>query len=137
MTTTFHGTALVLTWTYGTNGTITLNTGYRSMSYDPSVDSVDVTSGPDANHTYIMGAKDGKANVSFLQATKGTAVLTGLIEGQLGTLKWQPEGTASTYPYSSAPFYSLGIKQAFSYSGEPVFSVDLQQNGSRTDGTNT
>jgi hypothetical protein len=136
MTTTFHGTALIATWTYGTSGTLVINTGYRSLTYDPTVDKVDVTSGPDGQHSYMMGAKDGKANFTFLQASKGTQILTAFVEGQLGTLKWQPEGMAATYPVHTAAFYSDGIKHAFNYAGEPVFSCDLQQTGARTDGTN-
>jgi hypothetical protein len=136
----FSGSALVVTWTYGA-GTNVLTGDQRTFSYTPSIDYIDVTAGADANKKYITGVKDGQA--SFEALLQGGTILTGtvayanLAEGYSGTIKWQPEGTASTKPYFSMPALCGGCNYSYPYADVVTVSIPFQQNGARTEGTNT
>lgn len=136
----YAGSSLVCNWTSGT-ASIALAGDFRTVSYTPSLAFYDATSGSDTAVKRITGLADGAAAVSGVMGTSGPAGLgtsgfTFLKEGAVGTLKIQPEGTATGKPSISVPCLSLGIKWNIPYNNVVEYSVDFQQNSARTDGTN-
>ena len=136
----YTGSALVVTWTTAT-GTTTMTGDQRSFSYAPSINLVDATAGADANKNYVTGVKDGQAQFEALlqsgTGAGGTAnYVVECVEGKSGTLKWQPEGTAGSKPYSEMPAICMGASYSYPYEDVVTVSVPFQQNGARTDGAN-
>ncbi len=137
MATAYEGNALVLSWIHS-GGTAILNGDYKTAEYKPSIDLLDQSAGADTNKTYVGHLKDGTWSLSGLiqdgTAVGGTVTLSTLIEGASGTLIVGPEGTAAGKPKITTPCISLGVNQKYQYAGLSEWSVELQQNGARTDG---
>lgn len=132
------GSAVVIRWMWGSTGTILLNTDYQSFDYSPSIEQLDDTAGNDTARTYIQGFKSGVANYSgYLQQGSAPTWGSALIEGQVGTLEWNPEGTAAGKIKQTIPaFCTSGFKTSAPFDRQISVSLSWQQNGSRTDGTN-
>jgi hypothetical protein len=132
---TYMGSSLVLSWKTST-GTTALQGDYRTFTINDNVDLVDATAGADADKTYLPGAKDGQASLTYLHQS-GTADIQQLKAGQIGTLEVSPEGTAATKPkYSYPMIVNPGASWNIPYAGAVEISVGFQKNGARTDGTN-
>ena len=118
-----------------------MNGDYRTFTYTPSIDLADQTAGSDTNKSYLTTIKDGKASFGgLLQGTNvagGTLMAAGCAEGLTGTLKFSPEGTALGKTLYSMPAISLGAAMSFPYADVCDVKIDFQQNGARTEGTNT
>ncbi len=138
----FVGSAVYLKWTFGATGTLILAPDYRNWNYAPSIDLLDATAGADTSRQYVKSYKDGRASLSGVLQPGGTitgnaagTIYNAFTEGTIGTMEWGPEGTAAGKPKFSAPFMSMGLTYNPVYNQIQEFSVDLQQNGARTDGT--
>jgi len=132
----FVGSAAVMTWVYAT-GTVTLNTEYRTWSYTPSIDLIDATAGADTARRYINSFKSGQIQIGMLmQTSMASADLAGLGEGQLGTITYNPAGTASTRLKLTIPAISQGVTFDSPYADIVSLSVGFMQNGAMTIGTN-
>ena len=136
---TYMGSALHISWIQAA-ATTTLTGDHKSFTYTPSQDYIDASAGADANKTYLPGIKDGNAtfNANFQGGTNsgGTTTFATLEEGSLGTVKWSPEGTATTMAYYQIPAYAQGAQLSYPYAGIVEVTVNFQQNGARVEGTN-
>jgi hypothetical protein len=131
---TYSGSALVIDWVTS-SGTTGLHADYRTLSYTPTIDLIETTAGADADKNYVVGVKSGNASFAGIMQASGTAITAKLIEGQIGTLKIYPEGSASTKQMISFPAICMGSKYSIAYAGLNELSADWTQNGARTDGT--
>ena len=135
----YAGSSLIVKWMVG-SGTSVLSGDQRNFSYTPSVALIDQTAGADANKLYLSSIKDGQASLeAVMQAgtdAGGTTVFSTCTEGQIGTLEWQPEGTAVGTPKISMAAISQGASFQYPYSDVISVTVNWQQNGARTEGTN-
>ena len=138
-TNSYSGSALVVTWTQA-SGTNIISGDQTSFDYTPSIDLIDQTSGADTNKKYLSSVKDGSVSMtSYFQSgtnLRGTASWTTLTEGLVGTLMWQPEGTATTKPKYTMPAISKGVGFSHPYADKVTASLSFQQNGTRVEGTN-
>lgn len=136
---TYAGSSLVVQWIQAA-ATTTLTGDHKTLTYTPSINFIDATAGADANKSYIPGVKDGNAtfNANMQSGTNagGTVTFSTLAEGNLGTLKWMPEGTAAALPYYQIPAYSQGAAFSYPYDGVVEVTCNFQQNGVRAEGTN-
>ncbi|MFA5154418.1 MAG: hypothetical protein WC554_17875 [Clostridia bacterium] len=134
-TNSYSGSALVVQW----NGTV-ISGNQTSFDYTPSVDLYDQSSGADTNKKHLSGIKDGQASMSALIQSGtnagGTSLYNMLTEGNSGTLKWMPEGTAVGKPYREMPVISMGVGFTHPYNNVVVANASFQQDGTRTEGTN-
>ena len=137
------GNNAVITWTYGTAGTVTLNADYRTWSVSPSQDKYEITAGADSYKGYIRGAKDFTAQYTGMDQAGGTPTSgtvgfdVAFAMGTDGTLVVQPEGTATgkqkwTYPC----FTTTDPETAISYNGPCEITISWQGNGAWTRSTN-
>jgi hypothetical protein len=135
---TYAGSSLVVQWIQAAATTV-LTGDHKSMTYTPSINFIDSTAGADANKTYIPGVKDGNAtfnaNMQSGSSAGGTSTFSTCAEGNLGTLKWYPEGTTAGYPYESIPAYSQGAAKSYPYENVVEVTVNFQQNGAHAEGT--
>lgn len=138
--TTYIGSSLVVNWAHsiGGAGTQPLHTQFHSFSYTPSVQLINQASGADLANTYLPNRKDGVCSYTALLGTGSVGVVLGsvLIEGAIGTLVVNPEGTTVGKLKLTIPAISQGAKFTFPYENLVEISCDFQQNGLRLDGTN-
>jgi hypothetical protein len=105
------GNNAVVTWTYGTQGTVALTADYRTFSYSPSIDKFDVSCGSENAKSYITGQKDFTAQYAGLYQSSGTptagtqSYTTAFALGQTGTVVVQSEGTATGKPKWTFPVF--------------------------------
>src|SRR3990167_2912732 len=94
----YLGSAAVVQW-ITSGGTLTLQTEYRGWNYTPTIELVGATPGAGVSRRRINSFKDGSARLTMLGQTSQTlADATALVEGQLGTIIYQPAGTAVSRP---------------------------------------
>ena len=136
---TYAGSSLVVAWIQAAATTI-LTGDHKGLTYTPSINFIDASAGADTHKSYIPNVKDGSVtfNANFQAGTNsgGTATFSTLTEGNLGTLKWSPEGTVSTKPFSQIPAYAQGPSFNYPYADVVEVTVNFQQNGARVEGTN-
>lgn len=136
----FAGSALVVTWIQAAATTV-LTGDHKSLTYTPTINLYDETAGADGNKKYIPGTKDGtmtfNANMQGGTGAGGTATYSTLTEGNIGTLEWEPEGTASTKPNYAAPVISQGVQSSEPYDNVVEVTVNFQQNGLRVESANS
>lgn len=137
--TAYLGSAANLQWVTS-SGTTVMTADYRTFNYQPSIEFLDETAGADTAVQRIPYMKDGQATyTALLQSGTGAggwSMGSAVVEGQLGTLLWSPEGTAAGKPKITIPAYSQGAAYNWAYNTLTEISVSWQQNGARTDGTN-
>ena len=136
----FHGKNLVATWIQAAATTV-LTGDHKSCSLTPSVNLIDETAGADANKQYIVGVKDHTAtfNASLQSGSGsgGTATFSTLSTGNIGTLRIEPEGTATTKPRLSLPAISQGVQYSWPYDNLCEVTVNFQGNGALTETANS
>lgn len=136
----YSGTALVVTWIQAAATTV-LTGDHRSFTYTPSINLYDATAGADPAKKYIVGTKDGNATFNAVlqdgTGAGGTLTYSTLTEGNIGTLRWQPEGTATTKPKYEMPAISQGAPFSYPYDNVIEVTVNWQQNGVRTEAANS
>ena len=132
----YKGSSLVVTWIQAAATTV-LTGDHRSFTYTPSIDFVDQTAGADPNKLYLVGLKDGNATYNAViqsgTGSGGTLTFSTLSEGNIGTLRWQPEGTASPNPKYEIPAISQGVALSHPYDNVSEVTVNWQQNGARSE----
>jgi hypothetical protein len=131
----YSGSAFYGSWT-STAGTVTtLASDHKKWTYDPEIETIEITNGADAVKTYLAGVKGGKANITMAMQAAGTALTNALVEGAFGTLIIAAEGTASGKPKMTIPAFSMGVKYNESFNDVVEISVDFLQSGLRVDGS--
>lgn len=139
MTTEFYGSSLVVTWN-GPSGSADLTADQRSVTFSPTVQMDDKSTGAESYKSYMTGLKDFTASYKGMYQT-GTAALNASLEdklapGSIGTLYMWPLGSsvAGNRIYTM-PVISQGIQQAWSYAGLTELNCSFQGNGTVTYGT--
>jgi hypothetical protein len=135
----FVGSSLVVLWVQA-SATTSLTGDYRTFNYAPSIELLEETAGADTAKQYVPYMKDGRITfTSLLQATSavgGTVMTSTLTEGNIGTIKFSPEGTAAGKSLYTIPAISMGAALNIQYNNFTEVSVEWQQNGPRVEGTN-
>ena len=103
----FAGSAAYLEWV-NSSGTLVLNTDFRTITYTPSMETIDATAGADAYRQKLASFTDVSLAFDGLFPSNGTATLTQLKEGTQGTVNYGPAGTASSAPKISFPAIAGG-----------------------------
>jgi hypothetical protein len=138
--TAYAGSSLVVTWIQSAATTI-LTGDHKSLTYTPSISFYDQTAGADTHKSYISGVKDGSLTFNaVMQAgtgSGGTLTYSTLTEGAAGTLRFQPEGTASPNPKYEVPALSQGAQFSYPYDNVVEVTVNFQQNGARSESANS
>jgi len=135
----FAGSSLVVRWLQAAATTV-LTGDHRNFSYTPSIQFYDQTAGADENKSYLPGVKDGAASYeAVMQAgadAGGTTTYAVLAEGAVGTIEFSPEGTTAGKTKYLVPALSQGAAFSYPYQDVVTVTVNWQQNGARTQGTN-
>lgn len=136
----YAGSSLVVTWIQAAATTI-LTGDHKSLTYTPSINFYDQTAGADTHKSYLPGVKDGSltfnANMQSGTGSGGTLTYSTLTEGNLGTLRFQPEGTSSPNPKIEVPALSQGAQFSYPYDNVVEVTVNFQQNGARSETANS
>jgi hypothetical protein len=135
----FYGSALIVQWV-GTGGTIDISADYRNLSFSPTIQMDDKSTGSETVKTYLTGQKDYTVTYKGLYQTGtagiGSATEDALGEGKVGTVYCYPLGSAATpnrkYTF---PVISQGIQQNWVYNALTELNVSFQGNGTITYGT--
>lgn len=131
----FSGSALSLSWRYAA-ATLALDTDYRSFSYTPGAEFYEETAGAASTKEYILSMKTGQAQAGgVMQAGSLPQFGTALVEGQLGTLVFCPEGTAAGKYHGTITAYSQGLVHQTAYNQLVEWTCQFMQTGNRTEGT--
>jgi hypothetical protein len=128
------GSAAHLQW-ITSSATLTLNTDYRSFNTNETMGLIEETAGADTAKKFINSYPDGDASFQGLYQVGGTAIFTSCAGGQLGTLKYAPDGSVAGSICITIPAISKGVKMNSAYNNTVEVSVDWQQNGARSYGT--
>ena len=135
----FVGSSLVVRWIQ-TAATTTLSGDQRSMTYTPSVSLIDCTAGADTAKQYLVSLADATWTFNAVMqggtASGGSITWATLKEGNQGTIEIMPEGTATGATKISVPSISMGVAYSWPYDNVCEVTVNGQQSGFRTEGTN-
>lgn len=132
------GSTMTISWIWS-GGTVTPAADYRTCTFSPTVDYVDVSAGSDTHKGRLTALKDSTASCTFVNptaSTNGTLYAACFATGVSGTLIIQPEGTATNKRKITMPAYCDGGVPEFPYADVSVLSVSFTGNGAFTDGVN-
>lgn len=125
----YTGSALYANFIYS-GGTVALTGTQRTLSYEATIDTVDVTSGADTEKSYLTTLGDATMSMTILDnASAGSAVRRACARGNYGTLTWGPEGSAVGKPKYSCAAWVTGFSTEYPYDGEVEFEVSFQKDG--------
>lgn len=128
----FSGSAMYLAWIW-TGGTLVLNTDFRQFDWTPTLSLIDSTAGADTFREYIGGiGEGGDISLSMVMQASGTATIAALARGNVGTILYGPEGTATNKPKSTIPAISKGPAYSQPYDDIVEFKVSWQQSAAET-----
>lgn len=138
--TEYIGSAIVVSWIHS-SGTATISGDYTNFTWNDTGNQVEVTAGADANVKRLTTTKDFTASMdAYFQGgtdTGGTATFNLLYANAIGTLQWQPEGTAGTKPKFSIPAICNGRNMSHPYNDKVTVSVSWNGNGALTESANS
>ncbi len=132
------GPSMILTWTTSA-ATTTLNSDYRTVTWNPSTAYAEVTAGADSQVGRLPTLKDATCAITLVGQASGTALGTVLQPQQAGTLVIQPEGTAVGKRKITFPAYCDGAQIAYPYADVVTISANFTGSStlaSYTDGSN-
>ena len=133
----FYGKDLVFTWN-GQNGSANLSEYQRGVTFSPSAQIDNNTTGAATYNTKSVGPKDFTVSYKGL-AQSGTAwnnLEDFLRIGLLGTIVFQPEGTATGARKYTFPAVSQGLQVNLVYDALTELNVSFDGNGTITYGQN-
>ncbi len=131
----FTGKALYLNLVYGTaeyvlTGTVTPSSDYRSVSWEDSFDTVDITAGSDTDRDYLPTLRDASIDITLLDdGVSGSAIYRAFAAGNHGTLTIAPLGTAAGNPRYACWGFVQNAGKEFAYDGEVTRTYSLQKRG--------
>ena len=114
-------------------GSTVLSGTYRTFSATEDADLVDGSAGVDANKSFLVALKSGKASVELVDQAAGTALWTAVAPGTSGTLIWAPEGTATGKQKHSAVCLVASRDRSTPYNEVAIIKVEFQINSAVTD----
>lgn len=126
----YTGTALYLAF----NGTV-LDTDYRSLGPEESIDTVEQSAGADTNKTYLTLLKDGTTSTSIVAQAADTITWGAVAPGEEGTLEWAEEGTTPGNQRHYVNAIVLSRTKTIEYAGLVMADISWQFSGAVTDDT--
>lgn len=114
-------------------GSTVLSNDYRAFDPEESNTLIDTTAGVDAARSYINSFRDGKASITLLGQTGGTALWAAVAPGTSGTFEWAPEGTASGKQRHYCTAIVMRRKRNNPYDNLEVLDVDWNFTSAVTD----
>jgi len=130
----FYGKDLVFTWN-GPGGSVNMTEYQRGVSFSPSAQIDDNTTGSATYRTKSVGPKDFSVSYKGLwQGGGGTALEDSMRAGSVGTIVFQPEGTAVGGRKYTFPAISQGLQVNAVYDGLTELNVTFDGNGTITYG---
>lgn len=135
----FYGKDLKFTWN-GPGGSVDMSEYQRGVTFSPSAQIDDNTTGAAGYKTKSVGLKDFTVSYKGLQQSSGTSGGTTLEDtlqaGQSGTIVFQPEGTATGARKYTFPAISQGLQVNQVYDALSELNVSFDGNGTITYGAN-
>lgn len=131
----YTGRAMFIRWIYGTAeyllaGTVTPAGDYRSLSWDESLDTAEISAGSDTDRDYLGTLRDVTFDFTFIDdGTGGSAIYRAFAVGNHGTIEIGPLGSAAGLPKYSAWAFVTGSPREFNYDAEVERSYTLQRRG--------
>ena len=122
----------------GSEGTVHVGTDavaeIRSYSVEETADTLETTSMGDAARTHLasLTSFSGSLDVYWDEADTAQIALT---VGSSVTIKFYPEGTASSAKYYSGTAIVTGVSRSASFDGLVEASISVQGNGALTEST--
>jgi len=134
----FYGKDLEFIWV-GTAGTLNVSEYQRGVTFSPTVQLDDNTTGSATYRTKSVGLKDFSVSYKGLAqtGTAGTVATTfesTMRAGEIGTIYFGPEGTATGMRKYTFPVVSLGLQQNLVYDALTELNVSFDGNGTVTYG---
>ena len=129
----FYGKDLLFQWV-GTAGTLDMSEYQRGVTFSPTVQIDDNTTGAATYRTKNVGLKDFTVTYKGLaqSGTAGTAATTlenTLRAGEIGTVYFGPEGTATGMRKYTLPVISQGLQQSLVYDALTELNISFEGNG--------
>lgn len=116
-------------------GSTVLSADFRNFDSEEEAGLADASAGNDANRSYLVTLKDGKATIELVAQAGGTALWAALAAGTRGTLEWGDEGTAVGKPRHTVEAVVQKRSRQIPYDDIVVYSADFQYSGAVADGT--
>ncbi len=129
----FAGSALYAHWIWS-GGTVVLSVENRNFTYNENIETIDATAGSDATRRKIASFKNATASMSMTAQSDGTALLTALAAGVVGTLIFGEAGSAVGKPKTTMPALSLGINRSVPYADVVTYDISWESNADPTYG---
>jgi hypothetical protein len=136
----FYGNALIVQFA-GTGGTTDLSADQRVVTFSPSIQMDDKSTGSEGAKSYVTRQTDFSVTLKSLYqsgtAGVGSALEDTLAPGQAGTIYCWPQGSATgtanrKYTW---PVISQGVQQNWQYTTLVELNCAFQGNGTWTFGT--
>ena len=138
----YRGSALYVDWLPSTGGTVVLTAESRSFTLDEKANSIDVTVRSDTakasltDYPAITATMDGLDTTGTATGGTPAQLWDRLNQGDTGTVRIGPEGTATGYRKKSFPAIVTGKNQEWPYDGVSKWALNWDGNGgSVTPGT--
>lgn len=132
--TKYKGTALIVEWIFS-GGTIQLQAESRTFEENEQANQIDVTVRSDSAKAFLTDFPAITVSMEGLD-TSGTAsggtpaqLWDRLNIGDRGTVRWSPEGTASTQRYKYMPAIVKTKSQSIPYDGASTWKLEWDSNG--------
>lgn len=110
----------------------------RTFSYTRSGDEIDVTVREDTAKDYLPGFPDISAEMSGITLDgDDTNAVVNLMQGEVGSIKWYPEGKTATHPMYSSTYTVTEDGQEYPYDDAVTWSVGMRLTSAITVGTYT
>lgn len=132
----YTGKDLAVQWIWS-GGTAWLEPDFRGFNTTEELSEADSTAGDDTYEASIPTVISGGAEMSILDTTgaTGTANWAAIAPGNVGTVTWYPEGTASTKPTHTAAAHITKRDRDFPYDDMVSIDTGWKFTGAPTAGT--
>jgi hypothetical protein len=129
----FAGSALYAHWIWS-GGTLVLSTQNRNFTFNENLETIDATAGSDTTRVKIASFKNCTASMSYVSQNDGTALLTALAAGVVGTLIFGEAGSVAGKPKTTMPALALGINRSVPYADIVTYDISWESNAAPTFG---
>lgn len=131
--TKYRGSALYARWESAAGGTVILWAESRTFSVDEQANTIDVTVRSDTAKAFLADYPTISCTMAGLD-TSGTSLTANqpwdnLNIGDLGTVIWGPEGTATGFRKRTLPALLKGKKFDSPYDGAVTWELSFDSNG--------
>lgn len=114
-------------------GTVVLNTDYRTLDDNRTIENVDTSAGADTWKSHVVTLRDGTIDFTYVDDNSaGTAIKRALVIGTAGTLVYGPQGTAVGMPKYASPVTVMDVQRPYKFNEAVITTVKFQRNGAPT-----